>query len=82
MKQISWKVKSIDKKQIQNIITQQFQMNLGKMEFEELYDEQLTYKRTPMDFIDHLWELLSRIKYCLCYRATGKLINPKYFREL
>ena len=57
-------------------------MNLGKMEFEELYDEQLTYKRTPMDFIDHLWELLSRIKYCLCYHAAGKLINPKYFREL
>ncbi len=32
------------------------------MEFEELYDEQLIYKRTPMDFIDHLWELLSRNK--------------------
>lgn len=33
---------------------------LEKIEFEELYDEQLIYKRTPMDFIDHLWELLSR----------------------
>ena len=34
---------------------------LGKMEYDELYDEQqLIYKRTPMDFIDHLWELLSR----------------------
>ena len=32
-----------------------------KIDFEELYDEQLIYKRTPMDFIDHLWELLSRI---------------------
>lgn len=32
------------------------------MEFDELYDEQLIYKRTPMDFIDHLWELLSRNK--------------------
>ncbi|KAI9563949.1 hypothetical protein GHT06_007687 [Daphnia sinensis] len=31
-----------------------------KIEFEELYDEQLIYKRTPMDFIDHLWELLSQ----------------------
>ena len=30
------------------------------MEFDELYDDQLIYKRTPMDFIDHLWELLSR----------------------
>ena len=30
------------------------------MEFEELYDDQLIYKRTPMDFIDRLWELLSR----------------------
>ncbi|XP_046442103.1 protein zwilch homolog [Daphnia pulex] len=33
----------------------------GKMDYEELYDEQqLIYKRTPMDFIDHLWELLSQ----------------------
>jgi len=32
----------------------------GKMEFEELYDDQLIYKRTPMDFIDRLWELLSQ----------------------
>ena len=34
---------------------------LGKFELdEELYDEQVIYKRSPMDFIDHLWELLSR----------------------
>ena len=34
---------------------------VGKIEYDELYDEQqLIYKRTPMDFIDHLWELLSR----------------------
>nr|CAH0112676.1 unnamed protein product [Daphnia galeata] len=33
----------------------------GKIEYDELYDEQqLIYKRTPMDFIDHLWELLSQ----------------------
>jgi len=30
------------------------------MEFEELYDDQLIYKRCQMDFIDHLWELLSQ----------------------
>jgi hypothetical protein len=36
---------------------------VGKIEYDELYDEQqLIYKRTPMDFIDHLWELLSRNK--------------------
>ncbi len=30
------------------------------MEYEELCNEQMNYKRTPMDFIDHLWQLLSR----------------------
>lgn len=39
------------------------------MDYEELYDEQqLIYKRTPMDFIDHLWELLSRnLKICFLF---------------
>ena len=36
-------------------------MFIEKIDYEELYDEQMIYKRTPMDFIDHLWELLSRI---------------------
>ena len=30
------------------------------MKDDELYSSELNYKRTPMDFIDHLWELLSR----------------------
>ena len=37
-----------------------FSFNLDKMTDNELYAEKLDYKRTPMDFIDHLWQLLSR----------------------
>jgi hypothetical protein len=51
------------------------------MDYEELYDEQqLIYKRTPMDFIDHLWELLSRnLKRCFLftiYDLHTIVLNP------
>lgn len=64
---------------------------LEKLKLEELYEEQLIYKRTPMDFIDHLWELLSRkqlfliviaLKIIDSYRIVAYLENCSSFNEL
>ena len=49
------------------------------MEFEELYDDQLIYKRCQMDFIDHLWELLSRNKDTRVDWAISRLMSSGFF---